>query len=156
MKESKGNFENSILPWLGRTMKMIDYFIADKMKANKMHLSKQQWIVLKVLFNEDGKPQNDLAFITNRDKGSLARLLNTMESKNLVARIPSKKDRRINEIYLTKHGEQVLVESFPVFEEIINELEQGLNDTQIKTVVDVLKKVQNNINVSELVAVETK
>ena len=74
------------------------------MKENGIELTKVQLILLKKLNEMDGQPQNNLAFLTNRDKASLARLITTMEKKNLVARIPSKSDHRINNIYITKHG----------------------------------------------------
>ena len=96
------------MPWLGKTMKFIDYFIADGLRENGIDLTKTQVIMLLRLQRVNGQPQHNLAFLTNRDKASLARLLTTMENKNLVARIPSKEDGRVNLIYITKHGEEII------------------------------------------------
>ena len=92
-------------------MKCIDYFISDGLKEEGIDLTKAQMILLHRLRMADGQPQHSLAFITDRDKASLARLLTTMENKNLVARIPSKTDGRVNLIFLTKHGEELLDKS---------------------------------------------
>ncbi len=148
--------EKSILPWLGKTMKMIDNYVHDKMKISGMDLSKEQWLLLKVLIDEDGRPQNELAFITNRDKGSLARLVNTMEGRNLVARIPSKTDRRINHIYLTKHGRQTFESSKPIFTRMVGEIEKGISKKEREQLILILQKIRENIKTEEVVAVETK
>ncbi len=130
-------------------MKTIDYYIHDQLRNSGLELTKEQWLLLKILNDEDGRPQNDLAFITNRDKGSLARLLNTMENRNLVVRIPSKNDRRINEIYLTKHGRKVFNDSTPLFKKIITEIESGVSDEEKELIRNVMDKIYNNIKSKE-------
>ena len=64
----------TLLPWIGKTAKFMDYYIADYMKVQGIDISKQQFIVLKHLQDQDGRKQNDLAFITNRSKTALTRL----------------------------------------------------------------------------------
>lgn len=106
------DFQETLGPWMGRTMKLMDIHFHDSFKKNNLKLSKEQWIILKVLTDEDGRVQNDLAFVTNRDKTSLTRLLSGMEKKNLVARIPSTLDKRVNHIFLTKNGRTVYYKYF--------------------------------------------
>jgi DNA-binding MarR family transcriptional regulator len=157
MKEGEtSNIENSILPKMGRTMKALDYFIADKLKENGFELTKVQLILLKNLKYQDGQPQNNLAHLTNRDKASLARLLTTMEKKNLVARIPSKSDHRINNIHITKHGDDMLKQAGPIFLDIIRIIQEGIPKKDIDVVIRTLKKISQNINSEELVATLTK
>lgn len=80
-KEIIINIEKTILPWMGKTSKAIDYFLDDKLKEGGIELTKVQLVLLKKLREMDGQPQNNLAFLTNRDKASLARLITTMEKK---------------------------------------------------------------------------
>ena len=136
-------------------MKYVDYFIADNLRDHNIDLTKTQMLLLFRLEMADGQPQHNLAFITNRDKASLARLLTTMENKNLVARIPSKEDGRVNLIYITKHGEEVLAKCKPILKQMMEEIQQDLSQEEIETVINVLKKVQSNIHTEELVALET-
>lgn len=149
------DFDFYVVPWLGKTMKFIDYYITDGLREQGIDLTKTQMLMLHKLKMADGQPQHNLAFITNRDKASLARLLTTMENKNLVARIPCGTDGRVNLIYLTKHGEQMLDKAKPVLKKILDEIQQGLSGKEIKTVISVMKKIQKNINMEEFVAVET-
>ena len=148
--------ENTLMPWIGKSMKVIDYFFIDRFAKHNIELTKVQWLLLKVLKELNGEPQHNLAFLTNRDKASLTRLLTTMEKKNLVARIPSESDQRINRIYITIHGEKILKQAMPVVKEMIDEMQKGLTEKERRATIAVLKKLMNNIKSKEFVAIETK
>ena len=135
----------TLIPWIGKTAKFMDYYIADYMKAKGFNISKEQFIVLKYLQEEDGKKQNDLAFITNRSKTALSRLIHTMEKKGLVRREVSETDLRINHIFLTEYGKQTWNESHPLFMEIVNNLQAGIPEKDLETVLNALKIIQANI-----------
>lgn len=155
-KEIIINIEKTILPWMGKTSKAIDYFLDDKLKEGGIELTKVQLVLLKKLREMDGQPQNNLAFLTNRDKASLARLITTMEKKNLVARIPSKSDHRINHIYITKHGLDILKKAAPIMIEAIGQIQRDIPEGDIEVVIKTMKKIGININSEELVAQLTK
>lgn len=139
------DFQNTLGPWMGRTMKMMDIHFQDVFKSNNIALSKKQWIVLKVLNEKDGQAQNELAFVTNRDKTTLTRLLSGMEKKNLVARIPSKTDKRINHIYITKNGIQIFEKTLPLIQKLISEIEQPLTEKEIEQTIKTLQKIQAHL-----------
>ena len=134
-----------MMPWIGKTMKHIDFFIAAKMAGKGVNLTRQQVILLKILFHDGPLPQNDLAFLTDRDKTSLTRLLSTMEKKNLVARITSLEDKRVNMVHLTKHGEKVLNETEPILLEVIMQMQKGISVGDQKVVISVMNRIQENI-----------
>lgn len=139
------DLENTLAPWLGKTMKMIDNHIQDVFYEENIDLTKTQWIILSRLKVKDGVPQQELAFITGRDKTSLTRLINTMEKKNLVARIPSKNDKRINLIYLTKLGIAMHEQTLPVIKNIASNLQKNISEEEVKSAISVIKKVQQNL-----------
>ena len=150
------DIDKTIMPWIGKSMKVIDYFIMDRFSEKGIALTKVQWLLLKRLKEMNGESQHNLAFLTNRDKASLTRLLTTMENKNLVARIPSTADHRINQIYITAHGEKILKMAMPVVEEMMEEMQAGISSDERMVAIKVLKKLINNIKSDELVAIETK
>lgn len=139
------DIENTLAPWLGKTMKMIDNHIQEMFYERKIHLTKIQWVLLKKLDEKNGVAQQELAFLTGRDKTSLTRLINTMEKKSLVARIPSKSDRRINHIHLTKKGEKLFQETLPIMEGFAKSLQENISEEEIKQTINVIKKVQENL-----------
>lgn len=139
-------FEKTILPYLGKTAKFAGFYFVDTFLEYGIDLSKEQWLVLKMLHHQDGQTQNNLAFITNRSKASLTRLINTMEKKDLVFRVLSKKDKRINHINLSELGKQIFSSSLPVLKKIIDELQKNINEEDLTKTIQVLNQIQNNIN----------
>ena len=124
----------------------MDYYIADVMKSHGIDLSKEQFIVLKHLHEKDGRKQNDLAFITNRSKTALTRLIHTMEKKGLVSRQVSQEDLRINNVFITDKGKTVWESSLPHFMEVIKELQKDIREEDLINAQKVMKKIQENIN----------
>jgi len=134
------------MPWLGKTGKMLYVFMADKFKQHNMNMSVEQFVILKLLYKEDGQQQNDLALVTERHKASLTRILDNMENKHLVTRIPDSNDKRVKRIYLTKHGRMYFESTLPVIHEAMKEIQKGLTENEITSLISILKKVQSNID----------
>ena len=122
-------------------------FMADKFRQRGLNVSMEQLIILKILHEEDGRPQCDMALVTERHKASLTRLIDTMEKKNLVARIPDKDDKRVNRIFLTKHGRKFFTSLLPVMKEAMDDLQKGLTEKEMTDLITILKKVQANMAV---------
>lgn len=138
-------FEKTLLPYIGITAKLAGFYFIDTFNDHGVDLSKEQWLVLKKLSDKDGQIQNELAFITNRSKTSLTRLINTMEKKELVYRVISKEDKRINHIYLSDLGKEIYSNSLPVLKDLIVELQDGISEEDIERTKKVLSRIQNNI-----------
>lgn len=138
-------FEKSIAPWIGKTEKMMGMFMRDAFAKAGIEITKEQFIVLAKLEQQDGIMQKNLAYITERNKGSLARLINTMEKKNYVARIPSEVDKRINCIHLTRHGREIFEKTQPIVWNCINQMQNGVTEEEIKMAIHIIKRLQQNI-----------
>lgn len=138
--------EHELIPWVGRTSKKINLFMAEKFRENNLDLTKIQWLMLKKLCQKDGQLQKELAFLTDRDKASLARLVTTMERKGFILRVPVENDKRARQIFITDKGRIVFQESIPVVEEIFSELQTGIREEELQMLIDILKKIQQNIH----------
>lgn len=137
--------KHTLIPWIGKTAKMVDAYHTHTLKSKGFDITKEQWVLLKILSHHDGTSQNEIACLTDRDKTSMTRLVNTMEKKNLIARIPSKEDKRVNLLYLTKKGDAILRETLPFSENLISGLQDGLTEDEINLAINILKKIQDNI-----------
>jgi DNA-binding MarR family transcriptional regulator len=133
-------------------MKGIDLFMADFFKANAIYLTKVQIIMLRILSQNDGQPQSNLAFLTDRDKASLTRLITTMEKKGLVKRVESDADRRVNHIFITDKGKEELTAAIPIIKKAIDIIQTDLSADERKATMKVLEKIRRNINAEELTA----
>ncbi len=140
------DFENSIGPWLGRTGKLVDYFFQESFNAKGLDLTKEQMIVLKKLTFQDGLNQNELAFLTLRDKSSLTRLLSKMEKKNYIFREQSREDKRIKNVYLTDYGVEVYEKTKPIIQNLITTMEQNISQEEKQQIIQIFKQIQINFN----------
>ncbi|TPN87176.1 MarR family winged helix-turn-helix transcriptional regulator [Aquimarina algicola] len=133
------------LSWVGKIHYDFGFLVQKAFHNSGLDLSKEQWSVLKRLNVNDGQPQNDLAFITHRDKTSMTRLINTMESKNLVVRKNDENDRRVNRIFLTDYGKEVIEKVQPIMYDLIPAVQESLSEEEIETLITTLKKIKLKI-----------
>lgn len=147
-KETEIDFENSIGPWLGRTIKMIDYYLDESIKSENLDVTKEQIIILKNLFFNDGINQNELACLTFRDKSSLTRLLVKMEKKNYIKRKKSKEDKRINNVFITSLGNDMFVKTRPIIKKIMDTMETNISKKEQQVMISLLKKIQTNFGLT--------
>lgn len=133
------------LSWIGKIHYDFGFIVQQAFKSEGLDLTKEQWSVLKRLRVNDGQPQNDLAFITHRDKTSMTRLINAMEANELVVRRKDAKDRRVNRVYLTKHGKDVIEKVLPIMYDLIPAVQQTLTKEEIETLVKTLMKIKTRI-----------
>ena len=148
VKEETTNidFENSIGPWLGRTVKVLDYVLQESLQSNGLDLTKEQMVVLKKLHDNDGLNQNELAFLTLRNKSSLTRLLSKMESKSYIIRKQSLEDKRVKNVFLTQLGKDIFLKTKPVIKKMITEMELSISLEEKEQIINTLKKIQSNFN----------
>lgn len=140
------DFEKSVGPWLGRTVKLVDYHIHEAFKLHGLDLTKEQMIILKKLYEEDGLNQNELALLTYRDKSSLARLLAKMEAKDYLKRKQQIEDRRVNEVFLTDKGAKLFERTRPIIKKMIQTMEKDITEVEKDVMIKLLKKIQFNFN----------
>ncbi|WP_372744585.1 MarR family winged helix-turn-helix transcriptional regulator [Lutibacter sp.] len=145
-KLDNSDFNKTIAPWIALTYKMLDQHLAELFLKQNVNITKQQWIILKILTeNKEGIIQNELAFFTNRNKASLARLISVMEKNNLVERKNSVIDARINLVFITKYGFQVFSKMKPLVINCVKSLQEGLSKEEILNFKATLTKIQHNI-----------
>lgn len=145
-EDSSIDFENSIGPWLGKTVKVVDYYLQESISESDISLTKEQMIVLKRLHDKDGQSQNELAFITLRNKSSLTRLLSNMEKKRYIIRKQSKTDKRIKHVHLTSFGIETFKKIKPILKKMIATMEQDISESEKELVISILKKIQHNFD----------
>lgn len=135
----------SIFRSIGLTSKLLGVYINDKMLEKGVDLTRNQYILLKVLLEREGSTQNDLAFLTERDKTSMARLVNAMENKGLIKKVTAKQDRRRRQIYLTDEGKNTLEKAIPLMKDLELNLTKELGVKELQTTINVLHSVQAKV-----------
>ena len=110
-----------------------------------LNITIEQWSVLYHLWKEDGRSQQQLCNATFRDKPSITRLVDNLEKLNLVKRVPSENDRRINLIYLTKNAQKLEEETMQIADETLNEALKTVPPDRIDVCKEVLQIVYDNL-----------
>jgi DNA-binding MarR family transcriptional regulator len=111
-----------------------------------LNLTIEQWSVLSQLWKQNGSSQQELCNRTFRDKPSITRLVDNLERLQLVRRVPSESDRRINLVYLTKQGARLEEQTMGLAEETLNEALTGISTEHINLCKEILQKVYDNVN----------
>ncbi|MDP3312876.1 MarR family winged helix-turn-helix transcriptional regulator [Lutibacter sp.] len=147
---SNTDFNETLAPWIGKTAKMMSSYISEVLIKHNFKVTKEQWVVLKILHeNNNGIIQNDLAFLTERNKASLTRLINCMEKKNLVKRIHSKSDARKNLIFVTSAGKNLFEDSKTLMLNSFKSLQKNISNEEVQQLILTLTKIQDNLNTSK-------
>lgn len=143
------DFDTSVGRWIGSTAKMVDNYLHEAFQRQGLDLSKEQMVVLKKLHENDGLIQNELAYLTLRDKSSLARLLAKMERKNYITREQDEFDKRVNLVFLTETGRTTFRRTQPILVGLKEIMEKNIKEEEIYQLTTTLKSIQHNINSAE-------
>ena len=129
----------------GKASTAIARRLQKKFNQAGLNLTIEQWSVLYHLWKEDGRSQQELCNETFRDKPSITRLVDNLEKLNLVKRVASESDRRVNRIYLTKEAQKLQEAAMALAEETLNDALEGVPPDQVNLCKEVLQKVYDNL-----------
>ena len=101
MKIFEKVIDSSIAYLVGRTSRSIIKRLTKKFSDAGFDVSYEQWSILVHLYHKDGQTQQALSQKSVKDKAAITRLLNVLEKKNIVLRIPDRNDKRSKLVYLT-------------------------------------------------------
>jgi DNA-binding MarR family transcriptional regulator len=129
----------------GKASTAIARRLQKKLNTAGLNLTIEQWSVLYHLWKEDGKSQQELCNATYRDKPSITRLVDNLEKLQLVKRVASPTDRRINKIHLTRQAQKLQEQTMALAEETLNDALDGVPPEHINLCKAVLQKVYDNL-----------
>lgn len=115
-------------------------------KRNGIDITPEQWAVLNRLAENQGLTQKELAKASFKDAANITRIIDKLESKNLIERKANPTDRRIWKIYITDEGQEVrnLVE--PLAEEVILRATKNIDSKDVLLYNQVAKKMISNLD----------
>ena len=134
----------------GRTHSVFNRALLTNFKKNDISLTKEQWTILGVLWQEDGCSQQTLADRTYKDKPGITRLIDNLEKENLVERRPDAKDRRLNLIFLTTKGKTIEKEVMSIVNQTITDAVKGIDPENLKIVKDTFLQIYNNLEPTKI------
>ncbi|WP_449620402.1 MarR family winged helix-turn-helix transcriptional regulator [Robertmurraya sp. Marseille-Q9965] len=109
------------------------------------HITTEQWAVLRTLHESSQIPQKELSIKTDKDQATLTKILDLIEKRELVRRIPNPTDRRSFLIEITEKGTSLVQELTHFIEEIFTKIVSGIEQDKLAIFQEVLHSLENNI-----------
>ncbi|MET4059183.1 DNA-binding MarR family transcriptional regulator [Arthrobacter sp. UYP6] len=105
----------------------------------ELGLTYPQYLVLMVLWEQDGSSVRDLGRALELDSGTLSPLLKRLESAGLLRRTRSAADERRVEVHLTEDGRALQEKALPLPQRVAEAA--GLEPQELHTLQETLAKV---------------
>lgn len=131
---------------LERTVRQFRKYSQQEFARHGIDMSGEQWIVLKRIGEQEGLKQRDVAELTYKDPASVTRILDILEKKKLIQRMPVENDRRTYALFLTEQGRLLIEKLTPLAVEIRNKGTEGLSEKELRQLKQMLNKVYENFS----------
>jgi DNA-binding MarR family transcriptional regulator len=114
-------------------------------RVRRLGFTRSQWLVLRRLGIQPGTSQSELADLLEVEKATAGRLIDRLESNGWVERRADENDRRINRIYMTKHGQSVHDTIRPIAEGMMEDELSGLTISERKQLTELMMNVKDRL-----------
>ncbi len=137
--------ENVILFQLDKTSKISKLYSQREFERLEMGITVEQWILLKIIHENDGLTQKELADKSLRDPASITRTLDLLNKKGFAKRKPVEDNRRQYSVCLTKDGESFIKKYMPVINRHRAKSIEGISQEDLNTLNHLLSTIQQNM-----------
>jgi len=132
---------NSLVFLTNRVGRLLANEIRKRTALEELAVSAQHMYILVDLWVKEGVRQQDLAVSNIKDKGTIARALQSLEAANIVVRIPDQEDKRNKLIYLTHRGRSLREELLPEAQQTVQEATEGIPEEDLAICKRVLSQI---------------
>jgi len=113
--------------------------------ANGFDITVDQWLVLKVVSENEGMSQFDICQVLIKDKSTISKMLKALEKKGFIERRPSSMDLRRSAVFMTKKSHQLIKKLLPLVKEVRQQGVKNLSQKEIKTLSKILSRIRGNL-----------
>src|SRR4051812_37027274 len=142
-----GTTSRSAVPPIGgeirETHLLFRKLMQEKLRAR--HVTAAQWAFLRILWNEDGLNQKELAERVGVHQTTTVPAIAILERNGYVRRVRNSADRRNVMIYVTDAGRRLAHELIPYATENNRKALAGFEREEIDTLMGLLLRVQQNL-----------
>ncbi len=132
-----------------QTSKAIQDQIRDRM-SKKYNLSITEFSVLEVLYHKDKQTIKQITDKVLISSGSMTYVIDKLEQRGLIVRVPCPSDRRVIHVNLTIEGNDLMNEIMPKHVEMVDYIFGLLKDEEAEYMVELLNRVNIRTNSPDL------
>ncbi len=138
--------ENNIGFYIGFTANVLKNELIRTINDSGHDLTHSQLVILMMLWQKDGRNQNELTGLMYREKTTITRVIEGMEKRGLINREIDTKDRRNKLCYLTEEGHLLRCKLMPIVREVNQKAIANIDSPEFDIFKNVIKKVLTNLN----------
>lgn len=140
--------EKQLFLFLNIVHSSMKQLMSDSFRKGGFKLSPEQFLVMDTLWDEGVLTQQQIADITMRDKNSIVKLIDGLESRKLVKRVSNPEDRRQNLIKVTPYSMKIRDDVETIAYESVYKIIGEISRDDLKLFVRVLAAMERNMNPS--------
>lgn len=107
-------------------------------------ITPEQYLILDLIIENGALYQRQIAEITLKDRGNVARIIKILEEKNLIIKSQATQRRRIYKISVTEKGRELRDKIKPVTENLRRTFAKDVSEEELTITLNTLKKVYGN------------
>ena len=139
------SIESVILFQLDKTSKIAKQYSQREFERLGLGITIEQWILLKIIQENNELSQRELADKSFRDPASITRTLDLLHKVGLIDRQPIPENRRQYQIHLTTKGEKFITTHMPIIQKHRRKSIEGIPAKDLKKLEGLLLKIQGNM-----------
>ena len=113
-------------------------------KDGGFDVTAEQWMILLLLWQHNGRPQQEIADIVCKNKGTISPQIDGLVRRNLIVRVPDQHDRRRNHVWLTQRGKELEAQLVPLGFANMDVARQGIDPQEMEICKGVLQRICRN------------
>lgn len=127
---------------MDQVMRQAQIATREAFKQEDIPLTKDQWILLKVLNEQQDLSQRELSEATFKEPAAVTRMLDLMSKHGWVVRKPSPSDRRKFQLSVTEAGRSLYQKTLPVVQKLRLKAMHGIPQEKVDQVKAVMKLME--------------
>src|SRR6056297_1305386 len=133
-KKSLGLLSHTISKGLGNRLEQ-------KLKAQKINITADQWSVLSMLRHEGESSQKNISDVFGYDKVRVLRIVRNLEDRGMINKRVCSHDKRTRIVSLTSEGMSLYAKIHPIAEATINEATKSLSNREVRLYTEISQKI---------------
>ena len=121
-------------------------YLTEVFQKHSHNLTPEQFLVMDTLWDEGLISQQQIAQFIKKDKNSITKLIDVLEKKGLVVRVPDTQDRRQNFIDITAEARDMKDEITIIANDAIESIIKDIPEAELDIFIKVLSKMASNMN----------
>lgn len=124
---------------INRAVSAMQKIAADDMRSRGFNLT--EWGVLEYLYHKGSQPLAKVGREILITSGSVTYVIDKLETKGLIQRVPCESDRRVIYAALTDEGRALMEREFPGHAEVIKDLMAPLDTLEQEQLKSLMKRI---------------